>query len=146
MSRGAQAAGLALLAGLSLAACDNGTQRNPNAPGSPGTGNARVVTAPSAADSPPGGTMGVKGSLPHPGSSGGDAVPGVTGKGTSDASGSRQGAQVGVGTTGGLGGSSGLGMTGSFPASGASAAGSAGGGVAKAGSSNRTAGNAVGAR
>lgn len=144
MIRGAQAAGLALLAAFSLAGCDKAVQGNPNAPGSPGTGNARVVTTPAAADSPPGGPSGVKGSLPHPGSSGGDAVIGVTGKGTSEPSGRSQGAQVGVGTTGGLGGNSGLGMTGSFPASGASA--SAGAGVAPAGSSNRTAGNAVGAR
>ena len=124
MTRGAQATGLALLDSFALAACDKAAQGNPNAPGSPGTGNARTVSAPAAADSPAGGPSGVAGSWPHPGSSGGDAVPGVTGKGTTDGSGRSQPAQVGVGTTGGLGGNSGLGMTGSFPASGASAPGS----------------------
>lgn len=67
--------GLVLLSALALAACDKGVQAHPDAPGS----------------------SGMKGSFPHSGSSGGDAVPGTTG--------------------GGLGGSSGLGMTGSFPAS-----------------------------
>jgi hypothetical protein len=150
MSMSARAWGLALLAAMALAACDKAaTGGNANAPGSPGTGNAPVSAAPAAPDSPPGGPSGVKGSAPHPGSSGGDAVPGTTGGGTPDPGGRSQAAQVGVGTAGGLGGSSGLGMTGSFPASGASAAGQQGqdqGGVAPAGSTNRTPANAVGRR
>ena len=101
---------LALLAAIALAACDKSvTGGNANAPGSPGTGNAREATAPVAPDSPPV-------------SAGGNAVPGTTGSGTSEPGGRSQSAQVGVGTTGGLGGSSGLGMTGSFPASASSAA------------------------
>src|SRR5438874_1521963 len=70
-----------------LGACDRGATGNPNAPGSPGTGNAPQVSAPTAPDTPPGGPSGVKGSLPHPGSSGGDAVPGTTGSGTAESGG-----------------------------------------------------------
>lgn len=76
---------LLLAAGLTLAlaACgrgaDSGATANPNAPGSPGTGNPPVIATPQAPDSPPGGPSGVAGSAPHPGSSGGDAVPGATG-------------------------------------------------------------------
>lgn len=103
MTRDARAWGLALLAALALTACDQAvTSGNANAPGSPGTGNAREVVAPAAPDTAPGGT----------------AVMGATGSG-----GSRS-PHSGTGTAGGLGGSSGLGMTGSFPASGASAPGS----------------------
>ena len=144
MSRSAQACGLALLAALTLVACDKGVQGNWNAPGSPGTGNSREVVEPAAADTPAGGPSGVAGSLRHPGSSGGDAVPGVTGKGTSDVGGRSQTAQAGVGTAGGLGGNSGLGMTGSFPAVGTS--GAAGGGAATAGSTIHTPGGAAGGR
>lgn len=140
MIRIAQAFGLALLSAIALAGCDKAvTGGNANASGSPGTGNATTVTAPVVADSPPGGSSGAAGSAPHPGSSGGDAMPGVTGKGTSDPSGRSQSAQVGVGTTGGLGGNSGLGMTGSFPPGQAQ-------GAAGAGNSNRTSNDAAGQR
>ncbi|HEY0822315.1 MAG TPA: hypothetical protein VGD76_00900, partial [Ramlibacter sp.] len=67
---------------LALAACSKQADTNPNAPGSPGTGNSAEVVRPAAPDGPPGGPSGVAGSLPHPGSSGGDAVPGTTGSGT----------------------------------------------------------------
>lgn len=118
MNMNARACGLAFVTALALAGCDKAvTGGNANAPGSPGTGNPREVAAPSAPDTPPGGPTGVKGSLPHPGSSGGDAVPGTTGRGTSEPDSRSQTAQPGAGTTGGLGGSSGVGMTGSFPAS-----------------------------
>ena len=143
MIRRAQASGLALLAVLTLVACDQGVRGNPNSPGSPGTGNSREVVAPAAADTPTGGPSKVVGSLRHPGSSGGDAIPGVTGKGTSDTGGRSQTAQAGVGTAGGLGGNSGLGMTGSFPAVGTS--GASGGGTATTGSTMRTPGGVVGA-
>ena len=80
MSMSAPAWGLALLAAMALAACDKATNSgNANAPGSPGTGNPPVVATPMAPDTQPGGTSGVAGSLPHPGSSGGDAVMGATG-------------------------------------------------------------------
>lgn len=122
-----QTIGLTLLAALALTACDKATNSgNANAPGSPGTGNPRELATPGAADTPPGGPSGVKGSLSNPGSSGGGAVSGTTGRGTTDVGGRSQGAQVGGGTAGGLGGNSGLGMTGSFPASAASNAGQPG--------------------
>jgi hypothetical protein len=77
---------LAAAASLGLAGCgrgaDSGATANPNAPGSPGTGNPTRVVTPSAGEGPPGGPSGVAGSAPHPGSSGGDAVPGATGSGT----------------------------------------------------------------
>ncbi|MHB1123559.1 MAG: hypothetical protein ACYC0T_12675 [Ramlibacter sp.] len=63
---------LAAAASLGLAGCergaDSGATVNPNAPGSPGTGNSTQVVTPSAADGPPGGPSGVAGSAPHPGS------------------------------------------------------------------------------
>lgn len=128
-ARHALALCLALLAALALAGCDKSAQVNPKAPGSPGTGNARVVLAPAAADAPSAGPGGLQGPLARAGSqdAGRDAVPGLSGKGTSDMGARSHGARVGVRTAGGLGGSSGLGLTGSFPANGASA-GSAGGG------------------
>ena len=99
--------GLALLAALALTACDKAvTSGNANAPGSPGIGNAREVVAPAAPYTARGGT----------------AVMGATGSGGSYSP--HSGTGTGTGTAGGLGGSSGLGMTGSFPASGASAPGS----------------------
>jgi hypothetical protein len=79
---------LALLAAMALTACDKAvTGGNANAPGSPGTGNPAVTTAPAAADTPTrsSGAMGAAAS-------------------TSTSTGS------------GLGGNSGLGMTGSYPA------------------------------
>lgn len=119
---------------LSLAACDRGATSNPNAPGSPGTGNAPEVRAPVAGDTPPGGPSGVKGSLPHPGSSGGDAVPGTTGSGAADSSRS-QAAQPGSGLQGGLGRNQGM-ATSTPP----------GTGQAADGSTNRTSSGAVGQR
>jgi hypothetical protein len=101
---------MAMLAALALSGCDKAvTAGNANAPGSPGTGNPTVVTAPAAADTP------------ATGAPGGDTVPGTTGRGTAEM-GSRSASPLpGTGTAGGLGGSSGLGMTGSFPTPGASA-------------------------
>lgn len=128
----------ALLATVALTACDKAvTGGNANAPGSPGTGNAASTSVPLAADTPPGGSSGKAGTAATSGSSGGSAVPGVTGRGTAEPGSRSQSAQPGVGTTGGLSGSSGLGMTGSFPASGASAAGS-GSGAAGSGSGAAT--------
>ncbi len=76
----------AAAAALALAGCDRGADSgataNPNAPGSPGTGNPTVVVTPSAPDSPSGVPSGIGGSAVHPGSAGGDAVPGATGSGT----------------------------------------------------------------
>ena len=96
----------ALLA-LSLAGCgrgaDSGATSNANAPGSPGTGNDRVVAQPHAPDTPPGGPSGVKGSLPHTGSSGGDMPPGATGSGSPVAGGHSQPGPPGTGLHGGLG-------------------------------------------
>ncbi len=108
----AKALGFALLAALALAGCDKAvTAGNANAPGSPGTGNPAVVAAPLAADTP------------AAGSPGGATLPGTTGRATAQM-GSRSASPLpGTGTAGGLGGSSGLGMTGSFPATGASAGG-----------------------
>jgi hypothetical protein len=122
---------LAASLSLALAACDRGATGNPNAPGSPGTGNAAEVKAPAAADTPPGGPSGVKGSLAHPGSSGGDAVPGVTGSGTSEPGGRSQTAQPGSGLQGGLGRSAGMG--GSVP-SGTGTSSASGGSAGQAGS------------
>jgi hypothetical protein len=124
---------------LALAGCDRGAKENPNAQGSPGTGNARETAAPGAPDTPPGGPSGVKGSLPHTGSSGGDTVPGTTGRGTAEEGGRSQTAQPGSGLQGGLGGNAG--MAGSA-ASGASAP----AGIATEGSTNRTPGGATGRR
>jgi hypothetical protein len=75
---------LAAAMSLGLAAChrgaDSGATRAENAPGSPGTGNGIDVSRPQAADSSSGrGPSGARGSLPHPGSSGGDAPAGTTG-------------------------------------------------------------------
>jgi hypothetical protein len=94
---------LAAALSLGLAACDRGAGGNANAPGRPGTGNPVEATTPAAADTTAGGPSGVKGSQPHAGSSGGDAVPGATGSGTSEAGGRSQTAQPGTGLQGGLG-------------------------------------------
>lgn len=103
MTSDAKAWGLALLAVVALTACDKAvTGGNANAPGKPGTGNARETTVPGAPDTPE--------------RSSGTAVPGMTRSGTSEPGGRSQSPQAGSGTAGGLGGSSGLGMTGSFPA------------------------------
>jgi hypothetical protein len=133
---------------LALAGCNRQGEGNPDAPGRPVTGNSPEVAAPSAPDTPPGGPSGVKGSMPHPGSSGGDAAPGTSGSGTSDASGRNPASQPGAGLGGGMGGSSGLGMTGTFPAGTTTQSASTrsdGEGVA-AGSTNRTPRSGVGTR
>jgi len=123
----------ALLA-LSLAGCGRGAEGDAtgsaNAPGSPGAGNERVVARPMAPDTPPGGPSGVKGSLPHTGSSGGDAVAGTTGSGTAEEGGRSQPAQAGVGLGGGLGGDTST----------------MGAGVATEGSTNSGPGSRVGSR
>lgn len=99
------ATALACVLALVLAGCERGADTtaspNPNAPRSPGTGNAVESVAPQAPDTPPGGPSGVAGSTAHPGASGGDAVPGSTGHGTQSAAGQAQ--QPGVGLGGGLG-------------------------------------------
>lgn len=142
-----KARGLVLLAAIALAACGDKavTGGNATAPGSPGTGNATTTATPLASDSQAGGSSGMVGSAPVPGTSGGDAGPGVTGRGTSEIGGRSAPAQAGVGTTGGLGGNFGLGMTGSFPAVGASNAARTSG-AAAAGSTSSTPDNAVGRR
>jgi hypothetical protein len=142
MRRGA----ILLVASLSLglAGCNRASEGNPGAPGSPGTGNPREVARPTAADTPSGGLSGVKGSLPHAGSSGGDAPPGATGSGTADAGGQNQASQPGAGLAGGMSGSSGLGMTGTFPAG--TGTQSAGAGAASSGSPNRSPRSGVGTR
>jgi hypothetical protein len=103
---------LAAALALGLAGCDRGATANPYAQGSPGNGNARTVAAPFAADTPTGGSSGLKGSMSYPGSSG-DALSATTGSATSDPGERSQTPQPGTGLQGGLGG--GLGMTGSFP-------------------------------
>src|SRR5947209_725003 len=93
---------LAAATSLGLAAChrgaDTGATRAENAPARPGTGNGVEVASPQAADSSTGrGPSGVKGSLPHPGSSGGDSPPGTSGSGGTNAMGG-----PGTGLAGGL--------------------------------------------
>jgi hypothetical protein len=117
-----------------VAGCGDRAERNANAPGSPGTGNPTAVVQPAAPDGPPGGPSGIKGSVAHPGSSGGEAIPGTTGSGTVAGG---QPAQPGAGLNGGLG------MTGSFPAGTST---SATMGNAADGSPNTTSKNAVGQR
>ena len=105
---------LAAATTLALASCNRGGAGtgNPNAPGSPGTGNASETSTPVVADTKPGGPSGVKGSLPHPDSSGGDAVLGTTGTGNAGA------AQPGTGLQGGLGNAGGMSGTGTGVADG----------------------------
>lgn len=122
---------LATLLPLGSAGCDRDGS-NPNSPGSPGTGNPAEAARPSASDTPAGGPAGVKGSLPHPGSSGGDAVPGATGTGTAGQ------AQSGQGLAGGVSASS-------VP-SGSTTTQSAGAGPVPEGSENRSPRSAVGTR
>lgn len=123
---------LAAACALTLGACNNTNRPAPsdphaNAPGSPGTGNATVQVQPAAPDSPTGGPSGIAGSVPR---------TGVTGKGTTEASGNSAAAQPGVGLNGGLN------------ADGASvaASGPAGTGPAGNGSPNRTTPGSVGNR
>ena len=74
-----------LAAGLSACGqgADTGATRNPNAPGSPGTGNPPVQATPQQPDARAGGSSGGVGIVPPPGSSGGDVMPGTTGRGAS---------------------------------------------------------------
>jgi hypothetical protein len=134
-------AGLAAACVLSLGACSKQAQTNPNAPGSPGTGNATVTTTPAAPDGPPGGPSGIAGSAPHTGSSGGDVMPGVSGRGTSEDSARTQTPTPGSGLNGGLN----AGQAAATPGAASAAMGNSGG-VAPAGSSNTTPDSAVGRR
>jgi hypothetical protein len=139
-------AGLAAMA-LLVGACSEHADRNPNAPGSPGTGNATEVVKPAAPDGPPGGPSGIAGSAPHTGASGGDVVPGTTGKGSADAGGRSQPAQPGTGLNGGLGAQSGSTVLGSMPGSATATTGtSMGNAGAPSGSANSTSRDAVGRR
>lgn len=97
----------AVLVAAGLAGCDRGATANPNAPGSPGTGNGVVKATPQAPDGPPGGPSGIKGSLPHTGGSGADMPAGATGGHVGNGPGSQQ-AQPGTGLTGGLGAQAGM--------------------------------------
>ena len=121
---------------LALGACSRQADSNANAPGSPGTGNPTEVVRPAVPDSPPGGPSGIAGSTPHPGSSGGDAPPGISGSGT--VAGSQQPTQPGQGLGGGLGSGSAMGAS--------PAASAATGAPALDGSPNTSPSNAVGTR
>lgn len=124
---------------LALVACSKQADTNPTAPGSPGTGNTAEVVRPAAPDGPPGGPSGIKGSLPHTGSSGGDAVAGTTGDGSAVTG---SGTQVpGVGVNGGLGNGSVMGSSPSTNSTTAPIATPGGNG-----SSNSTPGSSVGNR
>ena len=121
---------LAAASSLGLAACqrgaDSGATANPVAPGRPGTGNPTEVARPAAPDNSSGrGPSGVAGSMPHPGSSGGDAPAGTTGKGTS---------AMGAGPGTGLAGGTGQGMSPGVPSG------------AAEGSTNRVPGGSTGTR
>lgn len=135
-----RAGAIVLLSVLTLTGCERVATSGSTPPVGAATGNPRETTAPQAPDSKAGGPSGVTGSAAHPGSSGGDAVPGTTGKGTSEMGGRSQAPQPGVGLSGGLGGSTGLGMTGNFPA------GTPTQGTAPQGGANRSNGSATGAR
>jgi hypothetical protein len=132
---------LAILAAacvLALGGCDRHrplpSDPHANAPGSPGTGNPVVQAQPTAPDSPPGGSEGVAGSAPYPGSSGGGVVPGATGKGTADAS-----MPPGAGLSGGM-------ASGSMPAGTGTTASMGAAAAVGNGSSNATTGSSVGNR
>lgn len=134
---------------LALGACSKQADGNANAPGSPGTGNTAEVVRPAAPDSPPGGPSGIAGSAAHPGSSGGDVIPGTTGSGSSEIAGRSQTAQPGTGINGGLGGSNSV--MGAAPATDGnvtSAPGGTGSGSTPGGngSTNSTSSSAVGQR
>lgn len=73
---------LAAFAAMALAACSKQAENDAVAPGSPGTGNPTTVVQPAAPDSQPGGSSGMAGALPAPGSSGGQTLPGTSGGGT----------------------------------------------------------------
>jgi hypothetical protein len=82
MMTDARAWALALLAAMALTACDKAvTGGNANAPGSPGTGNPAVTTAPAAADTPTrsSGAMGAAASTSTGSGLGGNSGLGMTG-------------------------------------------------------------------
>lgn len=139
MNRQAWATATLAAAALVLGACSERADQNPNAPGSPGTGNSAEVVKPAAPDSPPGGPSGIAGSQPHPGSSGGDMVPGTTGRGSADPA----NPQPGTGLHGGLG--TGVAST-PGTASATTSAPMGAGPAVPPGSSNTTSGSAVGQR
>lgn len=134
---------LAAACALTLAGCDRHrplpSDPHANEPGSPGTGNPVTQVQPTAPDTQPGGSSAGAGSLPHVGSSGSDALPGVTGKGTSDAS-----TPPGVGLNGGVGSGS-ASVTGSTSA-GTGTSAPMGAGAAPQGSTNTTTGSSFGNR
>lgn len=72
---------------VALSACgrgaDSGATSNPNAPGSPGVGNATTQATPQQPDSRAGGSAGFKGVAPPREASGGDVMTGTTGRGDS---------------------------------------------------------------
>jgi hypothetical protein len=130
---------LAAACTLTLAACSKQADSNPNAQGSPGTGNGVAVARPAAPDGPAGGSSGDKGSTPAIGSSGTGVVAGTTG----DASASTGAGtlQPGVGLNGGLSNGNVMGAAPSGQGATASTASPAGDG-----STNMTPGSAVGRR
>ena len=130
---------LAAACTLTLAACSKQADSNPNAQGSPGTGNGVAAVQPAAPDGPPGGSSGEKGATATPGTSGGSAVPGTTGDATASTGSGTQ--QPGVGLNGGL--SNGNVMGASPAGQGASAPMAS---PAGDGSTNMTPGSAVGRR
>lgn len=73
---------LAAACALGLGACSRHGTDNPDASGSPGTGNTAEVVKPVMPDSPAGGPDGISGSATHAGASGGTTVPGASGSGT----------------------------------------------------------------
>ncbi len=81
----ARAALTVLVLGMGLTGCqrgaDSGATPNPNAPGSPGTGNAPVTAAPQQPDARAGGSTGGAGVGPPPEASGGDLPQGASGGG-----------------------------------------------------------------
>jgi hypothetical protein len=130
---------LAAAGALALAGCSKEID-NANAPGRPDPGNSAEIVRPQAPDSPAGGPSGIAGSLPHPGSSGGDAVAGAAGSGnTSQTTAAEMAARPGVGLDGGLGTSAADAGTAGGTAMGA-------GPVVPDGSPNRTTKSSVGNR
>jgi hypothetical protein len=125
---------LAAAGALALGGCSKQADDNAVAPGRPDPGNSAEVVQPQAADTPPGGPSGITGSLPHPGSSGGDAVAGATGSDATGAASGQLAARPGAGLDGGLG---------NTPADGANAMGAA---PVPDGSPNRTTKSSVGNR
>lgn len=137
---------LAAACALALGACSKQADSNPNAPGSPGTGDSAELVRPSAPDGPPGGPSGIAGSAPHTGASGGDAVPGTTGRGTTDVTARSQTAEPGSGLNGGLSSAGSNSVMGASPGADTSSTSAPKGAAAGGGSSNATSGSAYGQR